>query len=66
MFHITVHLKSGAKKSDFKKTYHAHEWLSVIRSKEDGLVTIKINQDSIHNFKNIANAMSWINLHQMD
>jgi hypothetical protein len=64
MMHIAVHLKTGIQKSDFKKTYHASEWLSSIKG--DGMVTIRINKDSVHHFKNIKNSMSWVNLQKND
>ena len=64
--HITVHLRLGLQRADFRKPYHAHEWLEGIRRKGDGLVSIRINKDSIHNFKNIGNAMAWVNLQATD
>ena len=66
MMHITVHLRLGLQKADFKKPYHAHEWLENIKRMGDGLVSIRINKDSVHNFKNIVNAMSWVNLQKVD
>jgi len=66
MMHITVHLRSGLQRADFTKPYHAHEWLENMKRKGDGLVSIRINKDSVHNFKNIGNAMIWVNLRVSD
>jgi len=64
--HIIVHLRSGVQRSNFKKPYHASEWLREIKIKSDGLVTVKIGQSDIHNFKNINNCISWLNLQKTE
>jgi hypothetical protein len=67
MYHITAHLKTGIEKSDFHKTYHASEWLAKLKSKSDGMVSVKVTRTkALHHFKNISNCISWLNLQKTD